>query len=483
MRTKLLFLVFLFLAINLQAQVEKAINTFVSDSVFRHAGISICFRDVASGELLDSYNENLALTSASVMKLVTTGTTLEILGPRKVFSTRIAYVGSINEGSLEGYLIIHGGGDPALGSEYFKDHYGDFLEEWLKSVKEAGIKHIKGRVIADASVFSYKPAAPGWTWSDIGNYYGAGVHGLSAFDNMYRIFFRTGKEGSKPEILGIEPQVPGLEIESHLIALGSIDKGYVYLEPFGKHAKIRGIVPIERDTFTLKAAMPDPPLMLATMLHNKLTESGISISKTPASHREMPDYMTDVLLSTLEYINTTTSPPLGEIIHITNLESINLFAETMVWTLDYQINQHMMANLSGGLEVIMDFLLTHNISSSGLYMTDGSGLSRSNAVSSAFMTSFLVYMGRDARYKEVFRNSLAVPGTGTLEPYFLSNDLKNNLRAKSGTVSRARNYAGYLKTRSGREISFAVFANNFDCSSHQVTRRVEKLMEEVYKRY
>ncbi|MEZ5010473.1 MAG: D-alanyl-D-alanine carboxypeptidase [Bacteroidales bacterium] len=64
--------------------------------------------------------------------------------------------------------------------------------------KKSGIKRINGRVIADASLFEYFPAPGGWSWSDLGNYYGAGAHGLSVNDNMYRIHFATGRKGQPP---------------------------------------------------------------------------------------------------------------------------------------------------------------------------------------------------------------------------------------------------------------------------------------------
>lgn len=92
-------------------------------------------------------------------------------------------------------------------------------------------------------------------------------------------------------------------------------------------------------------------------------------------------------------------------------------------------------------------------------------------------------MASKAKYSDLFKSSLAVPGEGTFEQYFLSPELKNNLKGKSGTVTRARNYAGYLVSKSGREVAFGILANNFDCSSHEVSKRVEKLLIEIYKSY
>lgn len=113
-------------------------------------------------------------------------------------------------------------------------------------------------------------------------------------------------------------------------------------------------------------------------------------------------------------------------------------------------------------------------------MTDGSGLSRSNAVSAAFITSMLHYMKSGSRHTEYFFNSLPEAGiSGTLQYYFRDPVFRNRLRAKSGTSTRIRNYAGVLTTREGTELAFAVLVNNFDCSSSEVTERVESLLKKI----
>ena len=479
-RKMLIVLAIFVLPAQLFSQIDNAIDDYVSDTAFRNAGISICIRDVSTGEILASYNEEMALTSASLMKLVTTGSSLEILHPDYRYYTRLGFVGTLNKGTLTGNIIIKGGGDPALGSEYFEDHYGDFIKKWANSIAGAGIKKIDGRVIADASIFAYSPAAPGWSWSDLGNYYGAGVYGLSAYDNIYRIYFKTGKSGTVPELISLNPEIPGLIINNQLKSEGQSDRGYVYLPPYGNYAEIKGTIPVKRDSFVLKASIPNPPYLLAYLLNRELKNFGIEISDQPTTLKDYKQYLDDSLLGTAVVTYQEVSPPLSEIIKVTNLESVNLFAETMAWTLDYEDTGFEMAYLKGGLKVIDEFLKSNNVNTSGLYMTDGSGLSRSNAISSSFISSFLVYMTSKASYGEIFKESLAIPGEGTLEPYFLAPELKNNLKAKSGTVSRVRNYAGYLKAKSGRELAFGILSNNFDCTSHEVSKRVEKLLIEVY---
>ena len=90
--------------------------------------------DAEKGTVMIDYNSGISLAPASVMKVITSAAALELLGPEYTFKTRIGYTGTLNKrwGRLKGNIIIIGGGDPALGSKYFPDHYKDFLPNGLK---------------------------------------------------------------------------------------------------------------------------------------------------------------------------------------------------------------------------------------------------------------------------------------------------------------------------------------------------------------
>ncbi len=479
---------FLYVVFNLtlSAQIDGYILDFVNDTLFRHAGISICFRDAKSGDIIADYNEDMALGSASVMKLVTTAVVLEKLGPDFRFGTRIGYTGYFNpsDSILKGYIVIKGGADPTILSEYFPEYNKDIIDKWADDIVYTGIKEIEGAVVSDATIFNYHPAPGGWTWSDLGNYYGAGAYGICIYDNMYRIHFKTGYEGSKPEITGIEPDIPGLLIENRLTSFGDTDNGYVYLEPYGNHAVIRGEIPAGRNDFILKASIPDPPLLVAYKLQDALKERGIHIHKNPTSLRLSPDIAETFRYQSKSIITTSWSPPLSDIITITNTESVNMFAEQLIKYLGFVNNMTEFSSKSSGLKAIREYL-TLNLDSGtqGLYIDDGSGLSRSNALSASFITSLLHFMKSRSRYSKIFHESLPEAGeNGTLEHYFKDPVFYDNLRAKSGTSTRIRNYAGYFRTQKGKEVAFAVLVNNFNCSSSEVTYRVETLLKKVIER-
>ncbi|HDZ42245.1 MAG TPA: D-alanyl-D-alanine carboxypeptidase/D-alanyl-D-alanine-endopeptidase [Bacteroidetes bacterium] len=488
--TIILFLILAFNPVNAISQnssdatlcIAPHINDFVNDQVFRHAGISICFRDAESGYIIAGYNEALSLGSASVMKLVTTAVALETLGPDFRFTTRVGYAGNFNpaDSSLKGYIVIKGGGDPSIISEYFPDHNKDIIDEWADALYHAGIRKVSGCVVSDAMIFDYHPAPGGWNWSDLGNYYGAGAHGICIYDNMYRIHFKTGNEGSIPEITKIEPEIPGLIIENRLISSGNRDNGYIYLEPYGDYAVIRGEIPPGREDFILKASIPDPPFLTARLLQQALTDRGVTFENPATSLRLSPGIAGEYRLSRKVVVHTSYSPALYEIITATNTESLNMFAEQLLKYIGLLYSNMELATSESGIIAVRESLDYFLDDTGGLYMTDGSGLSRSNAISSSFITSLLHYMNSKSRYADYFLRSLPQAATkGTLEHYFKDPVFHNNLKAKSGTSTRIRNYAGYFRTSSGKEMTFAVLVNNFDCSSSEVTMRVEGLLKKM----
>ena len=138
------------------------------------------------------YNSEKSLIPASVMKLITSAASLEMLGPDYRFRTTVGYTGKLNKrsGRLNGNIIIKGGGDPALGSKNFGEHYSGFADGWVEEIRKLGIKKMTGRVITDDSYFDYLPVPAKWLWEDAGNYYGAGAYGFSVFDNTYEIHLK-----------------------------------------------------------------------------------------------------------------------------------------------------------------------------------------------------------------------------------------------------------------------------------------------------
>jgi D-alanyl-D-alanine carboxypeptidase/D-alanyl-D-alanine-endopeptidase (penicillin-binding protein 4) len=264
------------ISISLNGQQSK-ITEFLSDSSLVHSSVSLCIINADSGNVVYQYNPDKSLTQASILKLVTTAASLELLGKDYKFKTEIGYSGLIKRGNstLLGDIIVKGGGDPALGSENFNETYNGFIDKWILDIKTMGIRRIKGSVIVDDSNYDYEPVPSGWGWDDIGNYYGAGAYGLSISDNTLKIHFKTAGKGTKAEITKIYPEDPGIKFTNYLISSGTGDNGYIYSAPYSGKGWISGTITENSDDFILNGSIPDPPLYFAKTLNKKLKEAGI----------------------------------------------------------------------------------------------------------------------------------------------------------------------------------------------------------------
>ena len=475
MLKKLVILQFLFFP-QLMAGQGKALELLMADSSMMHSSVSLCILNTGTGETVYEFNAEKSLIPASVLKLVTSAAALELLGPEYCFRTKLGYTGYLNSmaGLLTGDIIIIGGGDPALGSEYYKDHYQNFLKNWITEIRNLGIKKIEGRIITDDSRYDFQPVPAKWLWEDTGNYYGAGAYGLSVFDNTYEIHFRTSDDGSNPVITGIVPDICRYKMSNQLIAAGNSDKGYVFAAPYNDYGWLAGFVPVNREDFVLKASVSDPPLLLSEIIDSMLDSAGIVVSGDPSTARLEKNFMENKL----KIIDEVVSPPLNDIIEVLNHESVNLFAEHLLKELGKIYNNN--GTTAAGIEVLFKFLEDSGINTSGMFIEDGSGMSPMDAVTSGGLADLLLFMRTKGKYFNEFYTSLPDAGKeGTLTNYFKNPVFDSNLKAKSGSMTRVRSYAGYFRTMSGNEMAFSILINNYSGPPQKIITGIEEILKEI----
>lgn len=100
-----------------------------------------------------AWRSEVPMNPASVMKLVTTYSALDTLGPDFTWKTKVTLDGSLNSGLLNGNMIVQGGGDPKLVVER--------LQALLMQVQNGGAKAIRGDIVLDRSAFSVPATDPG----------------------------------------------------------------------------------------------------------------------------------------------------------------------------------------------------------------------------------------------------------------------------------------------------------------------------------
>lgn len=453
------------LFLHAQESFEYSVNELLKKPEYKNASVGILVTDLESREKLFSRNAQKLLIPASTMKLITTATAIEILGEDYRFQTKLGFTGKINGNKvLKGDLVLTGGADPALGSEYFQDHYYHFLQNWAQKIKEAGIEKIDGDLVLDASVYDTEKVPATWIWEDIGNYYGAGANAFTVYDNMFRISFRSPKKvGELTEIISTWPKIQGMNIKNEVRSAGdNRDNAYVFGSPLDKTRVIRGTIPANRRAFTIKAAIHDPGSVLAADFLQALSDKGVFISG-------------EVLYKTVDQAKVQNifiqdSPTLAEITKVLNYESVNLFAEHFLKQL--AVEKYGIGNREAGIELVKEYWQGRGLDADDIFMEDGSGLSHFNAVSPAFFADLLSKMSTN----EAFVLSLPEAGEGTLYSFAKANFPGRTLQAKSGSMTRVRCYSGYLKADSGKELVFSVMFNHFSGSHAALVKEIEQLL-------
>jgi len=459
-------LIFPLLILSILLVAKNPVDDFITSPLIENANVSLLVKDLATNKTIYQFRPTNSSTPASTMKLVTTATALELLGPGFCFQTKLEIDGTLNSnGVLDGNLYIRGGGDPTLGSEHLGDK--DFLTRWVEEVKKVGIKKITGRIVADATLYDDLGVNQKWTWEDIGNYYAAGAYGISYMDNTYQLVLRSGPVGSIPEILRIIPEIPAMTFENHLISTTiGFDSAYFYGAPHSYLRSIHGEIPANRMEYIIKGDIPNPGLLLAEHFHDKLVESGISIRQLPTNNV--------ISGADRRVILVHESPELSEIIKETNVHSNNGYAEQIFRYL--ALTKNSVGTSNGAVQVVRSFWKSKGLPVDQLFMYDGCGLSPVDAVSSQFFVDLLVYMQTKSQHKAAFFNSLPVSGkSGTLTNFLQKTPLQGKVHAKSGTISGVKCYAGYIENNN-KTFVFSVLVNRANGTSKAVTRKIEEFL-------
>ena len=455
------------------AQLSPLTEAWKNDTKgLKNASIGYCVLDAATASVVLEYNAHLALVPASTLKVVTTSAAMGLLGNGFRYETKLFYTGIFNKqsGVLNGDLVIAGSGDPTLQSENFVRDSSRITDKWAQTLKEKGIKEITGAIIGDGSYFD-RSIPDNWVWGDIGNYFGTVPCGLSFMDNKFKLTYTTKNPGSKAELNTIYPnyQKTPITVLSTIIAKGTEDEASVYGDPFSYYKEVKGKLPPHKTNFVLEAALPDPALLCAEMLYTSLLKVGIVCGKSPA----LSNYKKADTLVAKHVLYTYFSPSLDKILFYTNLKSNNMYCESLLRSMGK-------GSAYGGIEAVKNYWQKRGLDVSELFMTDGSGLSRSNTVTTGLQAQLLCKIYRDSLNYKIFNVSLPVAGkSGSMSTIGKGTPIENNLRAKTGYINRARGYCGYVKCKSGRDLAFSILFNNYSCSAKEAKTELEKFMVEL----
>ena len=463
---------------NAYQNLKRMAKTIPQMSNLKHGQWSIYVIDTENGNVILDINGEKSLAPASNLKLLTSAVALSLLGENRQFNTYLEYSGSINKnGTLSGNLYIRGEGDPTLGSSEMNGvlPLSSLLDHWVETIRARGIRKVNGDIIADDSYLDFMPLPGDWYWEDMGNYYAAGTSGLCINENLYRLYFKPAKRvGQKATVIRTEPKVPGLVFFNHMKTgpVGSGDKGFIYGAPWQYYHQLEGTIPAGVKEFLLKGALPDPAKFSAQSLYDRMIKNDISVTGQIFTERELngPD-------KARKQFHVIKSPPLKEIIYRLNKRSVNIYSEQLLKIIGKEFKGE--GTLENGILVLENWLEKRNIYTEGLFIHDGSGLSRANATPTRFFAELLSSVYSDTFF-ESYYNSLNIAGDpndiGYMKRMCKGTRAAKNVRGKTGLINRVRAHSGYVATRSGKLLCFSMIANDYQGSVRSVDKLHEKIM-------
>ncbi|MCQ2231841.1 MAG: D-alanyl-D-alanine carboxypeptidase/D-alanyl-D-alanine-endopeptidase [Paludibacteraceae bacterium] len=469
MRKAIKGIILSFTIINSAMAQNSAITEFVNSDNLTQASVGFLVKDITNGKVVAHYQENTDRNPASVTKIITTASAMEMLTDTFRFKTNIEYCGTISDSILHGDLYIRGGGDPTLGSAHAPVTC-DFFSEALIALQQKGIKQITGHIVGDATVFREDGAPFHWLVEDIGSSYSPTPSGLNIQDNLLGIVISSDSTGIS--CTNCTPFTSLMQPKIEMTQAPKEKSWRMTKTDFSWNPTLRGNLPMDSKQY-IKTEMPEPALFLADSMRNMLLAAGIEVALEATTTKW---YKRDSIRDTLFIHKSNT---LKEIERVTNYKSNNLYAECIFLTLSKQ--QDTIGPCVGwrSANVISKYWTSKGLEANRIFQVDGSGLSMKNAISPKFMVDVLTYMHTSSKYQKQFLYTLPTAGrNGTVASFMKGTALEGKAFVKSGSMERVQNYAGYINAN-GKWYAFCIMVSNFTGVRKPLVKQIATLINEV----
>lgn len=439
-------------------QLRRELEYVFSDPSFATSHWGVAIQSAKTGEYLYLRNENKAFMPASNMKLFTTAAALLALGPDYRLVTRLYANGPVDaNGVLQGDLVIVGCGDPSLSGRWENGKVTAVFERWADSLRHRGIKKITGRVVGDGRYFNDEAMGSGWPWDDMTDWYSAQISALTFNDNCVDITVNPGDSLGAASRLRLDPNTAYVQVINRSATARHTDLNY--RRDLGRNRVIcRGTISRTDHDVKESVTVENPARYAAFVFTEILMDRGIRVGAAAIDVNDTTDY--PVIDYPVLPIATHSSPPLSEIVRMTNKESQNLFAELLLRIVGHEAGDG--GSADSGEKAAKRIFERMGISPEQLNMSDGSGLSREDLVTPLSVIKLLRYMRQDNKAGDAFYASLPIAGIdGTIEGRMKFTAAKNNVHAKTGYIGRVRSLSGYVTTRDNEELIFSMICNNY----------------------
>lgn len=376
-----------------------------------------------------SHNADKSMNPASVMKLVTTNAALDVLSPSYRWKTELYSDGSVNNGVLDGNLIIKGYGDPSFKAQEF----------WrlLMSLQQAGIKQINGDLIIDKSYFA----------KNLGTHHTFDNETWRAYNAEPSAFLVNGRNTSFKFIatetgvnVSQEFALSEIQIVNNMkLAQGACGDwrsrfGYIVKpENSGTVVTFSGFFSPACEERYLELSVFDDEKYAFYSFKKLWKELGgnfngkLKVQYTPAR-----------AVKVLEQF----SEPLGYVVRDINKWSNNLMARQLLLTIAAEKLSPPATEAKGG-KAIQSWLSAKGLNFKELVIENGSGLSRVERISAEHLGQMLVSAYHSPVMPELMASLPILSQDGTIKKRLVDSQSNGRAHLKTGSIDGVSAIAGY----------------------------------------
>jgi D-alanyl-D-alanine carboxypeptidase/D-alanyl-D-alanine-endopeptidase (penicillin-binding protein 4) len=412
--------------------------------------VSIVVQPVDDSKPILSHLADVPRSPASVMKIVTTWSALEYLGPAYTWPTEVYFLGAFDGAKLEGDLGLKGYGDPQLVVE----------EVWklLRALRRMGLTEITGDLVLDDSHFAIDEPEPGAF--DGQPYRTYNVVPSALLMNFKAVQFQFMPDPARGRVnVATEPVLANLKIDNNLVLVDGSCGGYqagisfshadaasldhVVLDgKFSRRCNVYGMgrTVLQHDTFAFG------------LFASLWKEVGGSFSGKLRKAQIPPDAAPALIWR---------SKPLGEVVRSINKNSNNVMTRQLLYTLGAEA-AGVPGTRESGVAVVRELLAARGLDTSSLMLQNGAGLSRDERASMQLLID-LLRAAYDSPYAPEFIASLSLGGLdGTTRGRFDASEPSQVMHLKTGRLDHVSAVAGYVRAANDKTYVVAVVMNSPD---------------------
>ena len=451
---KFLFVLSLFIFGNffLTACAVDDIKTVLAESSIKKDTISISIKDTETGKTVYELNEHRLVSPASTQKIVTLAASLWTLGPDYNFTTDL-YKDTNNN------LYLKLGADPYLREKDLKKLMDDAKNKKILTPKN---------IYIDDYIVDGVTWGEGWQWDDDLNYLMPKFGAYNLDGNLLYIIVAPTEDGSPANVY------PKFFYPVTFMNLAVTDSKQENGVAFERNNSISPDILTVRGHVSEIKPYPIPVPNIKRYFRLRL-EDAISNAKIEyygtISQKKLP--------SENIYIVSSVKHPIKLAVADILKNSNNMAAESV-----FKIAGGKYVKNTGSVEAAVKmfeaFCKKLDVKADNIKIVDGSGVSKNNLMSADFMTDFLVALSKVPGF-EIYKNVLPTSGEGTLENRMLY--FKDNLRAKTGTLSDISAITGFITSKSGKTYAFDIMINDAKSSPADKKMLEEYILRAVYNYY